>query len=176
MRIVIALLLFAGFAVAQGRRGGGDVWSRISSWDTDGDGKVSKEEFTGPDRFFERLDTDGDGFVTEEEAKAMRRGGGRRSGQGDQAKRMATQFDKDKDGKVSEAEWQAFFKKADENEDGVLDSGELTAALGGRAYNDTAPKGGTDAPAAKAKDAKSGAIVDLKQLRRPTVLVFGSWT
>ena len=59
---------------------------------------------------------------------------------------------------------------------GILDQGELSAALRGRAYNDTAPKQGAAIPAAKAKDAKTGAMIELHQVRRPTVLVFGSWT
>ena len=50
------------------------------------------------------------------------------------------------------------------------------AALSGRAYNDTAPKIGTTAPAVKATDAKTRAEVDLGRIRRTTVLVFGSWT
>lgn len=37
--------------------------------DADGDGKVTKEEFSGPSDLFERLDRDGDGVITSEEAK-----------------------------------------------------------------------------------------------------------
>lgn len=36
--------------------------------DKDGDGKVSKNEFRGPDKHFNHLDQNGDGFISEEEA------------------------------------------------------------------------------------------------------------
>jgi Ca2+-binding EF-hand superfamily protein len=40
---------------------------RFKSMDKDGDGKVSREEFTGPKERFDLLDRNGDGVVTEEE-------------------------------------------------------------------------------------------------------------
>ena len=40
----------------------------IKHFDKDGDGKVSKEEFNGPDGPFAHMDKDGDGFITEDEA------------------------------------------------------------------------------------------------------------
>jgi Ca2+-binding EF-hand superfamily protein len=40
---------------------------RFKAMDKDGDGKVSREEFTGPKPRFDQLDRDGDGFVTEQE-------------------------------------------------------------------------------------------------------------
>ena len=173
---MIALLLLAGAVIAQGR----DPWFRLSGMDSDGDGKVSRDEFAGPERLWDRLDGDGDGFVTEKEARAMRRGGrGGRGGAGggaQMAERMTRRFDGNSDGSVSKAEWSAFFEKADENGDGILDKEELAAALGGRRYNDTAPKVGDAAPKVKAKDAVSGREIDLAAPTRPTVLVFGSWT
>ena len=90
--------------------------------------------------------------------------------------RMTQQFDETKDGKVSREEWDKFFAKADENEDGILDAGELSAALRGRAYNDTAPKVGDVAPKVSATTAKGAKTVSLAGRARPTVLVFGSWT
>jgi len=36
--------------------------------DRNGDGKVSKDEFRGPDEHFGHLDKDGDGYISEEEA------------------------------------------------------------------------------------------------------------
>jgi Ca2+-binding EF-hand superfamily protein len=41
----------------------------IPRFDKNKDGKVTREEFTGPARMFERLDADGDGVVREAEAK-----------------------------------------------------------------------------------------------------------
>jgi len=144
----------------------------MQRFDDNGDGKVSREEFTGPERFFDRFDVDKDGFITKEEAG--RRGG--RGGAGGGPGMMTRAFDADKDGAVSKAEWDAFFKSADDNGDGVLDQDELMAAMRGRAYNDTAPKVGDAAPNVQAKSAKDGRMVDLGTPGRPTVLVFGSWT
>ena len=44
---------------------GGDF---IQQFDRDNDGRISREEFTGPSRFFNRLDKNGDGYVDESEA------------------------------------------------------------------------------------------------------------
>ena len=72
--LALPLLLCAGFAHAQGR-GGGDMWARMSRMDEDGDGKVSADEFRGPERLYTRLDADKDGYVTKQETAKMRRGG-----------------------------------------------------------------------------------------------------
>ena len=42
----------------------------VSRQDTDKDGKISKDEFRGPPRLFDRLDRDADGYVTIEEHDA----------------------------------------------------------------------------------------------------------
>ena len=156
-------------AFAQG--GWGDPWERMKRYDTDGDGKISREEFTGPERFFNRFDTDRDGFVTEAEVRRMRRGGGQGRGGG-----MSRLFDADGDGKVTREEWEAFFEKADRNGDGVLQAEELSAAMSGRALRDDAPKVGEAAPKVRARSLKDGRHVDLSKPKRLTVLVFGSWT
>jgi Ca2+-binding EF-hand superfamily protein len=43
---------------------------RFKSMDKDGDGKVSREEFTGPKPRFDVLDRDGDGFLSQQELVA----------------------------------------------------------------------------------------------------------
>ena len=43
---------------------------RFKGMDKDGDGKVSREEFTGPKPRFDLLDRNGDGFVTQQELLA----------------------------------------------------------------------------------------------------------
>ena len=66
------------------QRGGGSTGGRsfdIMKMDTDGDGKVSKEE--APERmrpFFDQIDPNGDGFIDAEEAKKMKRPAGGRPG------------------------------------------------------------------------------------------------
>ena len=176
LTLLVLVLLPAGLAHAQGR-GRRDVWERVSAWDADKDGKVSRKEFQGPARFFDRLDADGDGFVTKAEAgkRASRRGRGNRDG-APMVDRVSKAMDTDKDGKVSKAEWDAFFSKADRNGDGVLQHEELMAALGGRRMVDNAPKVGTPVPRVAAKHAQDGRDVDLGAPKRVTVLVFGSWT
>ncbi len=141
-----------------------DAWSHIAQYDANGDDRITREEFRGRSRTFNRLDLNGEGVVTREEA-----GGGRRTSD-------MERVDADKDGTVSAEEWLAAFEKADENGDGVLDKEELDAALRGGEFRDSAPKKGDPAPKVSASRLKGGAVVDLSVVRRPTVLVFGSYT
>ncbi len=52
----------------QGRPGNSDDRG-FEKDDTDQDGMVSLEEFSGPEDMFDRLDTDGDGYITQEEIR-----------------------------------------------------------------------------------------------------------
>ena len=80
---------------AQSQTGKSDIWQRLAAMDKDKDEVVTKAEFTGPERIFERLDSNKDGKVTKAEAKAMRRGGGgsdrRGSGREDNAPKVGDQ-------------------------------------------------------------------------------------
>ena len=94
---------------------------------------------------------------------------------------LLQRLDTDKDGKVSEEEWKAFFKAADKDGDGAVTVEELGAAMmqggGGMGRRpDNAPKVGTEAPNISVKTLKGGRAVDLSKPRRTTVLIFGSYT
>ena len=112
----------AGGGSRKGGSGGGSGrgWDRLKANDTDGDGKVSKEE--APEnyqRFFDRLDKNSDGFIEESEVSGGGRsggggGGGARSGGGGgggaraalpaSGKAYIQQYDKNSDGKVGKDE------------------------------------------------------------------------
>lgn len=163
------------------------MWKRLKAMDADGDGSVSREEFRGPDRFWNRLDGDGDGVVTRAEADMAGQGRRRRGGSGQPGRQRGgmgggargLSFDKldtDKDGKVSQREWAAFLEKHDENKDSILQKEEWDAAVGGRPMKDDAPKLGARAPKVSAKLIDMSLKVDLSSPKRTTVLIFGSWT
>jgi hypothetical protein len=89
----------------KGKGKGGDPAKRVEMFmkaDTDGDKKVSKEEFGkskmaegmekrkagSADKFFAKADADSDGGITKEEAtKAMTRQGGKGKGKGENGKK-----------------------------------------------------------------------------------------
>ncbi len=166
-----------------------EMWKRLKGRDANGDGVISRDEFPGRDRMWRRLDADGDGQVTRGEAdKASERmGGGMGRGRGGEGMgrggrgRMGgglslEALDTDGDGKVSKKEWDAFFAKADKNEDGALDKTEFDSATSRRGRPDHAPKVGDDAPKVSAQIRGMTAKIDLAKPKRTTVLIFGSWT
>ena len=55
---------------AMGKPGGpgGRGGKFMARFDSNKDGKVSKEEFTGPPFIFQKLDKNGDGFISKEDA------------------------------------------------------------------------------------------------------------
>jgi len=102
----------------------------LGQLDADQDGKITRQETAAArERLFERLDGNGDGMVDETEVKAARqavidRATVAEARLSNQWKRM----DKDGDGKVSAAEFQArslVFELADRNGDGVVTGDEI---------------------------------------------------
>jgi hypothetical protein len=51
--------------------GGDNPLQRVAAMDKNGDGKVSREEFTGPAALFDRVDSNKDGFLTPDEVRAF---------------------------------------------------------------------------------------------------------
>lgn len=52
--------------------GGANLQQRIAAMDTNGDGLITRQEWTGRQQGFDRLDADRDGTITREELRAMR--------------------------------------------------------------------------------------------------------
>ncbi len=76
-----------------GQRGGGGPprgpEDFLNRFDTNKDGQVSKEEFTGPANRFPMLDQDGDGIITRKEMESIPQRAGRGGGRGSQGQQDA---------------------------------------------------------------------------------------
>jgi Ca2+-binding EF-hand superfamily protein len=97
----------------------------LKEMDKNGDGKVSREEFTGPEPQFDRIDADKDGFITQEEAARMILRGG--LNQGFAAPRLQ-EMDTNNDGKISRKEWtgpEPQFDRIDADKDGFITPAEV---------------------------------------------------
>ncbi len=93
----------------------------IQRFDQDGDGKVSMDEFTGPDQKFTRMDQDQDGYISQSETPK------RPPKHRQKGKNFIRDFDKNNDGKVSQDEFPGpdeHFTKFDEDQDGYLSEDE----------------------------------------------------
>jgi len=127
IRWLLLVLAFAamttGLASASEETPGNPARGMIAHDDLDGDGRVSKEEFPGPDEHFTRFDLDGDGFINREEARQAR-------GPREQSGRVPGKFkedDADGDGVVSRTEFSGpadHFDRLDLNGDGVIQESE----------------------------------------------------
>jgi len=119
----------------------GDIQARLQKMDANGDKKISKEEWQGPPQLFTRIDTNQDGFLTLEELQEFHkktRGVERGGGADQDVFANFDQIDKNKDGKVSPEELDAWvhqlFLKLDRNGDGVLDPSDRPAPGQGKPH------------------------------------------
>lgn len=113
--------------------GAGNPQQRFKQMDKDGDGKVSKSEFTGPEALFDRLDADKDGSISKDELPKP--GAGPGTGGGGEGKSFLLNrlkgMDKDGDGKVAKSEFTGVaenFDRMDRDQDGSLSTREIEAA------------------------------------------------
>jgi Ca2+-binding EF-hand superfamily protein len=105
----------------QRRQGPREMHQRL---DTDGDGKISREEWSRRPEGFARMDKNGDGFLTPDE---MRPGRFQRQGAGRRGPRM---MDQNGDGQIARDEWKGpaeVFDRLDANRDGSITREEFKA-------------------------------------------------
>jgi Ca2+-binding EF-hand superfamily protein len=115
--------------------GGAHKWQPGQGWDhfaatfdSNKDGKVSKDELLAKAPGFDHMDTNKDGVVTADEIKALPAS----TKHPQMGSNFMAKFDTDKDGKVTKQEWDAkrsaAFDAADKNHDGFIDKDEYTAS------------------------------------------------
>ena len=123
--IVIACVftfVFVGNLYAQQSGHRNERGNFIKKFDKNDDGQVSKEEFPGPDKGFDRMDKNQDGYIDASEA-SKGPSAGRKKGSGD----FIQDLDKNDDGQVSKEEFPGpdeIFDHHDKNQDGYIDASE----------------------------------------------------
>jgi hypothetical protein len=187
------------FHPGQGRYG----WKWLAArFDANGDGKIDRREFCGPAGLFDRLDRDGDGVLTPADFDWSEKSPLARAAA--LADPWFYLLDANSNGRVSRAEWDAFFARASRGK-GYLTREDLRAALRpprparqdpaasagpsvavllkGLLFGELGsfregPRVGQPAPDFALKTADGKRTVRLSQYRgkRPVVLVFGSFT
>ena len=125
--VMIGLLATTAFSQTESpgqRRGRHHKGELLKRSDANGDGQISRDEWKGKPRGFERLDRNHDGSVTRDEAEQAARD------RAEHRRKRIEQIDKNSDGQISREEWQRrpeVFDRLDQNRDGVLTREELAA-------------------------------------------------
>lgn len=133
MRAILPILLFVAACApvsAQQPAGGARMLDQLEKADANGDGAISKQEFTAHRKNqFPRLDRNKDGFFTDSDVPRFMKN---RMPAGFTPGEMRQQFDANGDGKVSEQEFvhgpALAFDRVDANSDGQISPAELQTA------------------------------------------------
>lgn len=163
--MLVLSLVFQTTATLAQNPGDGDVFKRF---DKNGDGRLTAAELPSP-QLLQRFDKNRDGVVTRDELAG---GGNAEPGKaGEQMERLLKAADKNSDGRVTKAEAgnAPWFARLDQNQDGVIDAGELAKIREGMAKGDSgkgvagmgkgqAARGGPDALIARADTDGDGRI------------------
>ena len=116
----------------------GDITQRLTERDTNGDGRIEREELPQEMQArFDRMDTNGDGYIDDDELQTMasrmdRTSGRGAGGRGGDPMERLRQMDADGDGRISKDEapermQERMFSRMDANGDGFIDEDELEA-------------------------------------------------
>lgn len=120
---LIAMVLIIPMVVTQTSSGQESSGRFIQHFDRDQDGRISADEFPGPQDHFTQLDENSDGYIDETEASKERP-----PHLGKRNRGFLKRFDTDGDGKVSKAEFtnsvDSHFDRLDKNDDGYVDETE----------------------------------------------------
>ncbi|HYV06753.1 MAG TPA: EF-hand domain-containing protein [Blastocatellia bacterium] len=125
--LTIGLLATTAFPQTESpgqRRGRHNKGKLLQRSDANGDGQISRDEWKGRPRGFERLDRNHDGTLTRDEAEQAARD------RAEHRRKAIEQADKNGDGQINREEWQRrpeVFDRLDQNRDGVLTREELAA-------------------------------------------------
>jgi len=130
--LFVGLLAASGFVATAARANNKD--EKFKMMDTDGDGKISRDEFTaGSKKMFDQMDADKNGKVTAAEMEAYHQQmTGKKAGQTEMSTAERIKMvDSNGDGELTVEEYEngakTMFDKMDTNHDGYLTKAEMEA-------------------------------------------------